>query len=375
MDGPTNAWLAIMAGGIGSRFWPASRPDRPKQLLSFGPGARTLLREAVNRGATIAGRNRTLIVTSKSLQDPVCAHIDLLPLENILAEPAKRNTLGAILYTTAAVLAMNDGGGDPVIGILPADHHIGTPAVFAEDVSRAIEIARDSDALVTIGIPPTRPETGYGYIETVNRNDSVTDVASFQEKPDAATARQFLRQGRFLWNSGMFFWRFSTFMDELRRSNPEIAETAEKLFHAYAGGDAEAICSLFAELPDISIDYALMEQAKNVKVVTANFEWDDLGSWDSLPRVREVDENGNVLVGSVVVTNCRGCVVYNEQTYPIAVMGLNEMVVAVGQRGILVTPIKQAQNVRELSSSARDIIADAKAAEKKSYRQDLGASG
>ena len=351
MDSRDNAWFAIMAGGIGSRFWPASRPDRPKQLLSFGPSTRTLLRETVDRAAIIAGPDKTFVITSKSLQDAITRHIDLLPRRNILAEPMKRNTLGAVLFATAEVLAANDEEEDPVMSILPADHYIGGRAAFTDDLSRAIRTARDTDALVTIGIRPTRPDEGYGYIEAAGRGGRILDVVSFREKPDAKTARKFLRSGRFLWNSGMFFWRVGAFMKQLQQANPEVALIAESLYEATRTGDTQKQLEAFMALPDTSIDYALMERAQSVKVITATFEWDDLGSWDALSRGSEAGGDGNVLLGAV--SDCRRCIVYNELPHPIAAMGLEDMVVAVGREGILVTPIDRAQSVRELSQDAR----------------------
>jgi mannose-1-phosphate guanylyltransferase len=353
MNGRDNAWFAIMAGGIGSRFWPASRPDRPKQLLSFGPGTRTLLRETVDRAAIIAGPDRTFVITSNSLQDAITRHIDLLPRRNILAEPMKRNTLGAVLFATAAVLAANEEDADPVLGILPADHYIGGRAAFTDDISRAIRTARETDALVTIGIRPTRPDEGYGYIETAGRGGRILDVVSFREKPDARTAQKFLRSGRFLWNSGMFFWRVGAFMKQLQQASPDVALIAQDLIEATRKGDSQEQLEAFMALPDTSIDYELMERAASVKVITATFEWDDLGSWDALSRVSEADADGNVVLGAVVVSDCRRCIVYNELPHPIAAMGLEDMVVAVGREGILVTPIHRAQGVRELSQDAR----------------------
>lgn len=363
MNRRTNVWFAVMAGGIGSRFWPASRPDRPKQLLSFGSGTTTLLREAVDRAAVIAGRDHTLIVTSESLQQHIRQHVDILPERNVLAEPAKRNTLGAILYATAAVLAEEQTDEEEtVLGILPADHFINGRVSFTDDVSRAVATAYSHDALVTIGIPPTRPETGYGYIEAGSVGSRLREVVCFREKPDLQTARSFLRKNCYLWNSGMFFWRIGTFMDELNKASPQVAATARELFSAFREGSSDEVGRIFSELPDTSIDYTLMEDAQRVKVVTASFEWDDLGSWDALARVSEPDGDGNVLLGPAVLTDCKGCVVYNELADPIAAMGLEDMVVAVGRGGILVTPINRAQGVRELSRHAAGGEADLNAA-------------
>jgi mannose-1-phosphate guanylyltransferase len=224
-----------------------------------------------------------------------------------------------------------------------------------------VQAARRSEALVTIGIPPTRPETGYGYIETAGGGARIAEVASFREKPDARTAARFVREGRFLWNSGMFFWRISTFMDQLGQASPEILGAAERFIDAYVQDRPDAARRAFADLPDISIDYALMERADSVLVVPATFDWDDLGAWDSLSRVTQPDGDGNVLVGAVVVSDCARCVIYNELTHPIAAMGLQDMVVAAGREGILVTPIERAQSVRELSRNAREEVPSTRA--------------
>lgn len=356
----------IMAGGMGERFWPISRPDRPKQLLPLAAGGRTLLADTVRRLYGLVSDEHMLVVTGRGLREPIIASdMPVIP-EQVIAEPARRNTLGAVAWAVAWTLGrMRIPADEAVLAIIPADQHVGDLDAFDEDVKLALAAAEENDALVTIGIPPTRPETGYGYIELApqglrlahgpGRDGRLRRAVRFREKPDFQTAAEFVRSGRFLWNAGMFFWRVSVFQAELQRVAPPIAATVAGIAEALEAGDERAAARRFEQLPTISIDYALMERAQHVLVVRASFPWDDLGAWDAWHRVETGDEAGNVTYGDAFLADCRECAIYNEldEQLPVAVLGLDGVVVAVGAEGILVAPLSRAQEVREVALEMR----------------------
>jgi len=352
----------IMAGGVGERFWPVSRPTRPKQLLPLGPSSRTLLEDTVYRLGDLVDRERLMVVTGRPLRAPIIAAGLPLEDEQIVAEPMKRNTLGAVAWATAQALGRNGlAPEDATLAIIPADQHVGDVEAFRADLGTALAAAEQLDALVTIGITPTRPETGYGYIEVEDKSIEVSGVPQakeklrpvvrFREKPDAETAEEFFASGRFLWNGGMFVWRVSTFMAELEHADPEIAEIVRRMTAAVAKGDDDEAERLFAELPDLSIDYALMEHARRVVVVRAGFPWDDVGAWDAWRRVTNCDERGNATQGDPLLIDCDDCSVFNEPGQDemfVAVVGMQNVIVAVTDDGLLVAPMERAQQVREV---------------------------
>lgn len=361
MDG---AVAVIMAGGIGERFWPVSRPDRPKQLLPLGPEKRTLLEDTILRLQAVIGRDRLLVVTGEPLRPALLDARLPIPDARIIAEPHKRNTLGAVAWATAWAVARMGAGPETVLAVVPADQHVGDEAAFQRDLRIAIAAATQMDAVVTIGIEPTRPETGYGYIEredtSLELEGADTDgrlhpVVRFREKPDPQTALRFYQSGRFLWNGGMFFWGIETLLSELERANPQVADTIERIAAALKAGDDATAAELFATLPNTSIDYALMEHASHVMVVRASFPWDDLGSWDAWRRVSETDALGNATLGDPLVVDCRDCAVYADiEELPVAVIGMDGAVIAVSDAGVLVAPIERAQDVRDVVRQLRE---------------------
>ncbi|MGI5817728.1 MAG: mannose-1-phosphate guanylyltransferase [Armatimonadota bacterium] len=367
-DATTTRIGVIMAGGIGERFWPVSRPDRPKQLLPLGPSSRTLLEDTVHRLGDLVDRDRLMVVTSRALRAPIIAAG--MPLEDrqIVAEPAKRNTLGAVAWATAHALGRDGLSPEEVtLAIIPADQYVGDIATFRRDLRTALAAAEQLEALVTIGIQPTRPETGYGYIEVEDElveapgvpaaKEKLRPVERFREKPNAETAEEFFASGRFLWNGGMFLWRVSTFMAELERADPEVGELLRRMISAVADGDEAEAERLFGELPNLSIDYALMEHARRVLVVRAGFPWDDVGAWDAWRRVTDCDEHGNATQGRPLLIDCEDCSVYNEPGQDemfVAVLGMERVIVAVTHDGLLVAPLERAQQVREVVRRLKD---------------------
>lgn len=325
----------ILAGGSGERFWPLSTPERPKQLLCLADGTRTLLEEARDRAAALFTLAQTYVVTGNRI-GPAIEKSGLIEPGHVLIEPAAKNTLGALCWAVAQLKAKGYPD-ETTIAVLTADHAIGDEELFAKTVRSAMKLARETAGLVTIGIHPTRPETGYGYIHRDEAVGSGYRVRRFTEKPPQATAEEYVSSGEYLWNSGMFFWTIGAFLKELRSHVPE-ADVVDELAHNPGA---------FARLPSIAIDKALMEHSQNIYVVPAAFPWDDVGSWDSLARNFPPDENGNILVGGAVEVDSHECIVFSDRL-PLGVLGVRDLIVVATPSGVLVCHKSEAQRVREV---------------------------
>lgn len=351
-----NAYGVIMAGGSGTRFWPLSRAARPKQLLPLGSSDQALLRATQQRIASLIPPERTLVVTSEALADATRAMLPELPPENVLAEPIGRNTAPCVGWA-ASVVARKDPSA--VMVVLPADHHIGNEPAFLEVVKRSIEAAQTGD-MVTVGIRPTRPETGYGYIELGEEiSPGVVRARRFVEKPDELRARQFLAAGRFLWNSGMFFFRADALLDAVRKHLPGLGDMLKQYDEAAKRGEELALVkSTYASLPDISIDHGVMEKAAQVAVVPGDFGWSDVGSWTTAWELAPHDEDENALFADTVAVDAKRCYVRAREGKVVAIVGLDDLVVVDTEDALLVMPRSRAQDVRavvnELKSSQRN---------------------
>lgn len=355
----------IMAGGSGERFWPLSRQKHPKQLLRLADPDLSLLQEAVHRLDGLVAAENIFVATARHLRDAILEEGGLgIPAENVIAEPCKRNTTGCLCYA-AATIANRYADTAPenlALAILTADHSIDDSSAFRRCADTAFTAAVNQQALVTIGIPPTRAETGYGHIEfdpasiAESADIPVHRVIQFLEKPNAELAERFFRSGNFLWNSGMFFWTLASFNRELRAAQPAMAQVTEEMTAAMACGDEGGVDDLFASLESISIDYALMEKASTVLVVPAIFPWDDVGAWDALERTMPVDVAGNVVDGDSVVIDCSGSVVYNAARKPIAVaaVGVKDLVIVVSDDAVLVVPKTRVQDVKQAVQELKD---------------------
>lgn len=347
----------VMAGGSGERFWPLSTADRPKQLLRLTSPDQTMIEEAVGRLVPIVGEDGVFISTTVALAGPI-AGAGVVTEDRILAEPLRRNTLGALVWVVASLLARDET--EASVAIVTADHAIGEAERFAGTVSAALEAAELTGGLVTIGVTPDRPETGYGYIERSEDSVSLSSgrvahsARSFREKPDAETAKQYIDAGTFLWNAGMFFFTVPGFVKSLGATQPGAVEILHTVAEKLKAGDAKGAEESFAGLESISFDYAVMEKADTVHVVASDFPWDDVGAWDALERTLGTNDEGNVIVGPAAALDAKGCVVYNETpNIAVGVCGLENVVVVVTPTGVLVCPKDDVQRVREIGRAAQ----------------------
>ncbi|MBL8064927.1 MAG: mannose-1-phosphate guanylyltransferase [Chthonomonadaceae bacterium] len=335
----------IMAGGSGERFWPVSTKERPKQFLNLTSPDQSLLSEAAKRAADLVSWDNTYIATARHLAERSSSEC---PEAKVFAEPTKRNTTGCLAWVAANLVAQHPEDWPLIsMAVLTADHRIAPTDSFHRTVTTALDAAESEGGLVTIGIKPDRPETGYGYIEVGEPIGGARIVRQFKEKPDLALAKSYLDSGNFLWNSGMFFWTLPAFLKELQSAQPDIHTKVLAMAGHLTQKDFGQAEEIFNELPSLSIDFALMEHASRVLVVEAKFEWDDLGAWDALQRSYLPDSFGNVSKGAVRVEECSGCVVYNDSPdQTVNVLGLTNVVVVVTDGNVMVCPSSRAQDVR-----------------------------
>jgi mannose-1-phosphate guanylyltransferase len=337
----------ILAGGRGTRFWPLSTAKRPKQLLDF-TGEGSLLALTVSRLTPLIPPERQWVITGGDLVDAVREAVPQIPAHQVIAEPVGRNTAPAV-GLAAAILA--ERGEDAAFAVLPSDHLIEPGDEFRACLGRALDLAAAEPCLFTFGIRPTRPETGYGYIEAAEGfgdHDGIRRVAAFTEKPEVEMARDYLASGRHWWNSGMFCWRSSTVLDGLAAHAPELLEVVSGIAKAGSPGTAEFSAALqegFASAPSISIDYALMEKAENVLVVDATFGWNDVGHWLAMRDLWPSDGAGNVVRGELLSIDASENIVYGPDRLT-ALIGVEGHIVVSTDDVTLVCPADRAQDVK-----------------------------
>jgi len=351
-------YAIIMAGGIGTRFWPKSRESRPKQFLKFFD-ERTLFQNTVDRISKIISHDRILVITNEQYVDLVQQQIPDLPAENIIGEPIGKNTAPCIALA-ATIVKERDPEGTMIV--LPSDHYITKPDKFLSVLQAAVAKANEGANLVTIGIEPHRPETGYGYIQfNTGSNEEfdgikVHEVVTFAEKPDIETAVSFLKSGDFLWNSGMFVWKASTILDEIKIDLPHL----HNLTNAFPdstkkNGIHEALNNFYRNANDISIDYGVMEKAQTVYVVPGDFGWNDVGSWLAVYELEKKDKLGNVIkVPSSRLINSSNCYVSSSTNRFVAVVGLQGVAVVDTDDALLVARLDGAQDVKKVVESLND---------------------
>lgn len=366
----------IMAGGSGERFWPLSRKKRPKQILNLSDPERTMLQESIDRIAPIIDKSDIYIITSEMLAQPIRNSMPEFPPENVVAEPAKRNTAPCLALSAAYIMSKYaDTGLKPneiSVAVLTADQLISPEEKFCETVDQLLSFVEQNQVIGTIGIVPTRPETGYGYVEVDkkydinNANTEIQKVIKFHEKPVLDTAKQYAESGRFYWNSGMFFWRLDVFINEMKQNLPEVGNDISGMANIYTVSTSsemkettELLYKLYSVMPNISIDFGLMEKANDVVVARALFNWDDIGAWDSMDRIRAKDKNNNVSFGNNSIVDSEDLIVINSSNEKVvAALGLKDIVIVSTKDAILVCSKDKAQEVKKLVEDIKNKFGD-----------------
>ncbi|MBK6915716.1 MAG: mannose-1-phosphate guanylyltransferase [Ignavibacteriales bacterium] len=285
-------YAVIMAGGVGSRFWPRSKKKTPKQMLQIF-GENTMIQDTVSRLNGLVDTQNILVITNKLQKEGICEQLPQIPSDNVIEEPFGRNT-AACIGLASIIIEKRDK--DAVMIVLPADHIIRDKEAFHKVLKNAIEFAYKSGGLLTIGITPTRPETGYGYIQIDDKEvaQNIYKVFTFAEKPNYATAVRFLESGDFMWNSGMFIWRTDSILEEMKVHMPDLFESLESIKKSFGKSDFESVLTnLYGQLKKISIDYGVMEKSNKVYLTKGSFNWSDVGSWEEVYQLSEKDNNGN----------------------------------------------------------------------------------
>ncbi len=346
--------LVIMAGGVGSRFWPMSTTEYPKQFIDvFGTG-RTFIQMTYDRFKGLIDPKNVWVVTSERYAEIVAMQLPDIPRGNILLEPCRRNTAPCIAYVSWRIKAKNPKAN---LVITPADHLVTDVVEFQRVITSAMNFTAETDAIVTLGMNPTRPETGYGYIqadllEPSLRNKEIFRVDSFKEKPDYATAVEYVKNKEFFWNSGIFIWNVNTIVNSLRIYEPEISKIFEDLLPVYGTEKEQAkIDEEFPKCASISIDYAVMERADEIFVFPADFGWSDVGTWGSLHTLAPKDKNGNNVIGeNVKLYETSDCVVHVTEEKRVVVQGLNGYIVAEKGNTLLICKLEEEQRIKEFSA-------------------------
>jgi mannose-1-phosphate guanylyltransferase len=361
-------YAVIMAGGKGERFWPLSREARPKQLLQL-VGKQSLLQAAVARVRPLVPAENILVITNSIQAPAVRAQLPLLPRENIVAEPMGRDTCAAVTLGAALVGARSTTA---VMALLPADHVVGQERAFQRVLGDCFDLAARGQAMVTIGIRPTEPSTAYGYIQVgdalaspggaTRRGTTFFKAERFVEKPDLARAEAYVNSGQYRWNAGMFIWGFVTITEGLRAHQPEMYDACQRWFRVarQPARLARLLAKDYPVLRRVSIDYALMEHARNVVVADGRFDWDDLGSWNALARHWKADAEGNCVSGRFVHVDAARNIIVDARTRhqtPVAAVGQRDTVVVLTDDAVLVAAKSHAQQIREL---VRKLAADPK---------------
>lgn len=354
MDANRNNYCVIMAGGIGSRFWPFSREEKPKQFLDFFGTGKSLLQMTVDRFRPIVPIENMLIVTNVAYKQLIMDQIPDMQEEQILCEPARRNTAPCIAYAVSAIKSRieRQESRDIRIVVAASDHLILEEEKFRQTILKAFDFVSTHSAICTLGMEPTRPETGYGYIQfeaSRSQDVEISKVKQFKEKPDLETAKTYLASGDYLWNSGIFIWSLETILEALRAHLPEVADIFAK-GEGIIGtpGEREWIQTNFPKCPNISVDYGIMEKADNVFVLPSSFGWSDLGTWGSLYELSEKDEQGNVSLHSTAhFHEAKGNIVVLEPGKTAIVQGVEEMIIVEEAGKLLVCKKAEEQRIKE----------------------------
>jgi mannose-1-phosphate guanylyltransferase len=348
MSGQPRVCAVIMAGGSGTRFWPLSRRNRPKQFLPI-TGHKSMIEETVERLLPLLPPDAIYTISNRAQAEAIRKLIPGLPAKNVLVEPLSKNTAASLILATARIYLQNPKA---VVLALPADHLITKPEVFVGKLRAAAVAAAREEVIVTFGIPPAFPSTGFGYIHFSGRRRrfgkvDFHPVLRFKEKPDLQQAKKYLKQGRHSWNSGMFVWRADVFSRKLEQCAPEFFAYWKRILAALKKNDRAGIAAVFREIPATSIDYALMEKASGVLMAEGDFGWSDVGSWVSLADIWPKDSAQNALRGEGLFLDSRNCLVYSPHRLA-AVVGLKDVIIVDTKDALLVCSKKADQRVRNV---------------------------
>jgi mannose-1-phosphate guanylyltransferase len=339
-------YAVIMAGGVGSRFWPRSKEKSPKQLLQIF-GETTMIQATVQRLDGIVKKENIYIITNKIQKPEIINQLPGLPKENIIEEPFGRNTAACI---GLASILIEKKSSDAVTLVLPADHIIRDVEEFHRILQNAADFAYKSKGLLTIGITPTRPETGYGYIQIDERSvtDNIYKVYTFAEKPNYATAVRFLESGDFLWNSGMFIWRVDVILEEIRNLMPDLYEGLEKIKKQFNSDKySDTLFKVYGQLRNISIDYGIMEKSQKVYLTKGNFSWSDVGSWEEVFQLSEKNDEGNAVIGNIFTDKTADSYIYSPEKFA-AVIGVDNLIIINTDNALLVCRRDNSQDVKKV---------------------------
>ncbi len=348
-----NNHLVIMAGGVGSRFWPMSTTEKPKQFIDVLGIGRSLLQLTVDRFNGLVPSSNVWVVTNAKYAETVHEQLPDMPLDHILCEPCRRNTAPCIAYVSWRIKSK-----DPKANIVvsPSDHVVVDTQEFRRVIKDSLDFTSDTDAIVTLGMKPTRPETGYGYIQAdlsshSLRNKEIFRVDSFREKPDLETAKHYISQKNYFWNAGIFVWNVSTIVNAFRIYQPQLAKIFESMMSVYGTEkEQEEINRLFPECENISVDYAIMEKAEEIFVYPADFGWSDLGTWGSLQQQSKRDLYGNACIGpDVTLFESHNCMVHTTQEKKVVIQGLDGYIIAENNDTLLICKLSEEQRIKQFS--------------------------
>ena len=346
-----NNHLVIMAGGVGSRFWPMSTAEKPKQFIDVLGVGKSLLQLTVERFGEIFPQANVWVVTNQRYKEIVGEQLPNIPASHILLEPCRRNTAPCIAYVSWRIKHENPHAN---IVVTPSDHIVTNEVEFRRVISNALRFTSSSDAIVTLGMKPTRPETGYGYIQAdlsvaALSNKEIYRVDQFREKPNLETAQKYIQENNFFWNAGIFVWNVSTIVNAFRVYQPGISNIFEEMLPLYGTEkEQETIDQRYPECENISVDYAIMEKADEIYVCPADFGWSDLGTWGSLMAQTQHDIYGNTLIGpNIKMVDAQNCIVHTTQEKKVIVQGLKNYIVAENENALLVCSLDEEQRIRQ----------------------------
>lgn len=344
----------IMAGGKGERFWPRSRQSLPKQFLSLTDDDKTMIQLTIERIGSIVDIENVYVVTNRDYKGLVKEQIPGIPSENIICEPVGRNTSPCI-GLGAAHIKHKYPDEDVTMIVLPSDHLVKNNDIFTDTLNHACEIAESGPNLVTVGITPNYPETGYGYIKYNEQKPEGNSFAvdSFVEKPDLETAKKYLKDGNYLWNSGMFIWKLSTITECYRKFLPDMYSSLSEIEKSIGtASEKECVNNIFPNMESISIDYGVMEKSDSIYIIPGNFGWDDVGSWLAVSRINKTDSDNNIIRGNVVSLGVKNCIIEGSDKL-IAAAGIEDLIVVDSGDAMLIIPKEKACDIKELIAKIR----------------------